>query len=465
MLRIFQEFIMNSMKKLKAPIKLFVISLLISSQSLASATSDRSQLRVEMPVEKFVLENGLTVLLLEDHSVPLVSYHTWYKVGSRNETPGVTGAAHMLEHMMFKGAKKYDGKQFDKILHENGMENNAFTTYDYTGFYQILPSDRLELMMDMEVDRMSSLQIKPEDLKSEIEVVKEERRWRTDNSPTGAVREALMLDLFSGSSYGWPVIGYMKDIEDYTSDKLRFFYDTYYKPNNAVLVIAGDIDSNKVKQLVKKYYGVLKPTGQQAPEFIARAPINKVRENIVKKDVQNATVYISWPSVPAGHPDGYALDIAGTLLGSGTSSRLYKKMVYEQQNAIGVFAYNYSMKFDGMFSIGSSVKSGKNLGSIKKTLMSELNLMRTKLVSNNEIDKATTSIIKGSVDELTTLDGKARALAVNEILTGDYQNFYKDIEKYKSVTAEDVRRVVQKYLRPEIALYVDLTPENSKAKE
>ncbi|HWU44844.1 MAG TPA: pitrilysin family protein, partial [Bdellovibrio sp.] len=170
-----------------------------------------ADMKISLPVTKFTLENGLTVLLLEDHTVPMVSYHTWYRVGSRDESPGVTGAAHMLEHMMFKGAKKYDGKAFDRIFHENGIVNNAFTTNDYTGFYENLPSSKLELVMDMEVDRMTSLLLNPDDLKSEKEVVKQERGWRVDNNPMGLVRELMMSTVFKANPYHWPVIGYMED--------------------------------------------------------------------------------------------------------------------------------------------------------------------------------------------------------------------------------------------------------------
>lgn len=448
------------MKKLTFKISLLKTFVFLSILNPFSAwASTNQEFQVRLPVEKFVLDNGLTVLLLEDHSVPLVSYHTWYKVGSRHEKEGVTGAAHMLEHMMFKGAKKYDGKKFDKILHENGMENNAFTTYDYTGFYQILPSDRLELMMDMEVDRMSSLLIRPEDLKSEKEVVAEERRWRTDNNPMGLVREALMTHLFAGSSYGWPVIGHMRDIENYESEKLRYFYDSYYKTNNAVLVIAGDIDPAKTKELVKKYYARLKPSTFQAPEFTPRKPQDKTREVVLKKDVQNATVFIAWPSVPIGHPDSYALDLAGSILGGGSSSRLYKKLIYEQQTSIGAFSYNYSMKFDGMFALGASVKPQQNIQIVKKTLLSELKKVQDKKVKAAELERAKKEVMKSSVDDLTTLDGKARALAVNEIMMGDYQHLYHDIAKYNAVTIEDIQRVLKKYLTPENALFVDLIPE------
>jgi zinc protease len=176
---------------------LFLCSVTASAQMPASDNS----LKINFPVVKYKLQNGLTVLLHEDHSVPLISYHTWYRVGSRDESPGITGSAHMLEHMMFKGSKKYPGKSFDRILHENGITNNAFTTDDYTGFYESLPSSKLEMMMDIEVDRMSNLNLNPEDLQSEREVVKEERRWRVDNNPMGLLMETVMGTVFKTSNY------------------------------------------------------------------------------------------------------------------------------------------------------------------------------------------------------------------------------------------------------------------------
>ena len=190
-------------------------SLIVFVSLFLSLTLKAESLKIELAVEKFQLKNGLTVLLHRDPQSPLVSYHTWYRVGSRNEAMGITGSAHMLEHMMFKGSKKYSNKEFDRIMHSNGMVNNAFTSFDITGFYQNLPSSKLELMMDLERDRMSSLLIKPEDLLSEKEVVQEERRWRVDNNPQSLLREQAMEILFKGHPYRWPVIGYMKDIENY----------------------------------------------------------------------------------------------------------------------------------------------------------------------------------------------------------------------------------------------------------
>jgi zinc protease len=219
---------------------------------------------IRFPVEKFKLANGLTVLLNEDHSAPIISYHTWFRVGSKNEEVGYTGIAHLFEHMMFKGAKRYTGEQFDRVLQANGGVNNAFTTHDYTGYYETLPGSKLELVADIEADRMENLQITPENLTSERDVVKEERRFRVDNNPGGVLREALYGTAFKVHPYRWPVIGYMEDISRIDVAKANEFYRTYYAPNNAVLVISGDFDKAEAKRIVEKYYGAIK--SQEIPQ-------------------------------------------------------------------------------------------------------------------------------------------------------------------------------------------------------
>lgn len=273
-------------------------------------------LNIQLPVEKFVLDNGLTVLLLPDHRIPMVAYHTWYKVGSSYEKPGVTGAAHMLEHMMFKGAKKYTGKDFDRILHENGIINNAFTSYDYTGFHETLPSDRLDLIMDLEIDRMKDLEINQEALLSERQVVGEERRWRIDNNPMSQLREVMMEEFFPGSQYRWPVIGWMEDIQAYTSDKLRFFYQQYYVPNNAILVVVGDFDLEKTKKKVTQVYGILKRKPVEDP--VIRKDTTKKPTQFTRKEgpVKTPAWMMALPGISGTHPDAYVLDIITSVLTS-----------------------------------------------------------------------------------------------------------------------------------------------------
>lgn len=427
--------------------------LLAEVSALASAG-----LNIRFPVEKYTLENGLTVLLHKDSSIPMVSYHTWYRVGSRDETLGVTGAAHMLEHMMFKGANKYSGKEFDRILHQNGITNNAFTSWDYTGFYQNLPSHRLELMMDMEVDRMSSLAIAETDLQSELQVVSEERRWRVDNNPMGLLREELFAKIFAKTPYEWPVIGHMKDILNYKSDKLRFFYETFYVPNNAVLVLAGDIDISKTKKLIEKYYGPLKAKDLAKKAYPLMPKNLKASRSSVKKDVQNVTFMMSYPSVTVHEEDSVALDILGSILGGGASSRLYNRLVYQEQVATSAGAFQLSNEGSGLFGISVSVRPGESAQKAEKLVREELKKMITQGVQESDLIKAKNQIMKEFVDSLLTLDGKARALATNEIYFGSYEKLYSDLERYQKVTQEQVLEVAKRYLNANNEIYVELSP-------
>lgn len=427
-----------------------------------SLVSHASDLKISLPVTKFVLPNGLTVLLLEDHAVPMVSYHTWYRVGSRDEYPGVTGAAHMLEHMMFKGAQKYDGKSFDRIFHENGITNNAFTTNDYTGFYENLPSSKLELVMDMEVDRMSSLLISPDDLKSEREVVKEERRWRVDNNPMGLLRELMMGTLFKVHPYKWPVIGYMKDIENYDSDKLRFFYSTFYVPNNAVLVLVGDFKTSRVKSLIENYYGKLPSRPLPTRDYAKESGQKYQKTESIKKDVQNISFVVAFHGPAQGEQDMYALDLAANILGAGTSSRLHKRLVYQKEVATSAYAYNSSMKDAGIFAVGVNLKPGLAAQDALDTVYNEIWKMRNQKVSDKELEKAKTQVMKDIVDNLKTMDGKARSLAVNEIVTGSYQTLFTDLEKYQAVSADDIKKVAEKYAQQSQRTILTLEPTEKK---
>ncbi|HRO66470.1 MAG TPA: pitrilysin family protein [Pseudobdellovibrionaceae bacterium] len=422
-----------------------------------------ASLKIDLPVEKYTLENGLTVLLLEDHRVPMISYHTWYKVGSKDEAVGVTGSAHMLEHMMFQGAKKYSGKDLHRIMDENGISWNAFTTYDYTGFYMNLPSSKLELIMDVEFDRMSSLNLDQKNLLSEREVVKEERRFRVDNNPQGLLWELTMSSFFKKSPYRWPVIGWMKDIEKFDIETLRKYYNQYYVPNNAVLVIAGDFNSSKVKSMIRKYYGSLSskplPPKTDASEAMRTSP-SFAR---LKKDVQSYSFNLAFPGVKEGDPDMYALDLAGTILGSGSSSRLNRDLVYRRQIALSASSGHFSLQDAGVFLASVTMKPGLGTETALSTVEREVAKLRTTKVSADELKKAKTILMKSYVDGLSTMDAKARALAANEIVTGSYKTMLDNLEKYEKVTEDDILRVAKKYLARTNASLVILEPRNATA--
>lgn len=421
-------------------------------------------LNIDLPVEKYVLKNGLTVLLHRDDTTPLVSYHTWYRVGSRNEKIGITGSAHMLEHMMFKGAKKYSNKDFDKTLHANGITNNAFTTYDITGFYESLPKDKLELIMDMEKDRLSSLLLKPEDLLSEKAVVAEERRWRVDNNPQSLLREQTMEIMFAEHPYRWPVIGYMKDIDAYTVKPLREFYEKYYGPNNAVLVIAGDINIEDTKKLVEKYYGDLPMRALPAEPVFKVKPLKEKKTIKLFKDVQVPSLMISYQSVRDQHPDSYALEVVSQILANGASSRLYKELVYNKQWATSTGAYQWSLKEAGIWGLFVSLKPEAKEAQVLSTLDREIFRLRHQLISQRELKRAQNQFMTDFVEGLSTIDLKARALASAEIISGDYKTLFADLEKYQKVTIEDVRRVAEKYLNPQARVIAWLKPQKETSK-
>ncbi len=435
-----------------------LLSFLISATSYAQNLN----LNVDLPVEKYVLKNGLTVLLHRDATTPLVSYHTWYRVGSRNERPGITGSAHMLEHMMFKGAKKYSNKDFDKILHANGITNNAFTTYDITGFYESLPKDKLELIMDMEKDRLSSLLLKAEDLQSEKSVVAEERRWRVDNNPQSLLREQTMEIMFKGHPYRWPVIGYMKDIDSYTIAPMREFYDKYYGPNNAVLVIAGDINIEDTKNLVQKYYADL-PVRElpKEPAFTIKA-LKEKHDIKLFKDVQVPSLMISYASVPDQHPDAYPLEVLSQVIANGASSRISKELVYNKQWATGTGSYQWSLKEAGIWGLFVSLKPGSKDNEIISVIDREIFRVRHQLITTRELKRAQNQFMSSFVDGLSTVDSKARALASAEIVSGDYKTLFTDLEKYQKVTIEDVRRVAEKYLNPQGRVIAWLKPQTQR---
>ncbi len=430
-------------------------------ETTASSADFSSQIR--FPVEKYALPNGLTVILHEDHNVPIVSYQTWFRVGSKDEEPGFTGIAHLFEHMMFKGAKRYTSDQFDTLLQANGATNNAFTSYDYTGYYENFPSDKLELIIDIESDRMESLQITPEHLASEREVVKEERRYRVDNNPMGILSEFLNSTAYRVHPYRWPVIGYMQDLNNITLQKANEFYKQFYAPNNAVVVVAGDFKSSSVKKLIEKYYGSLQAQEIKRRPRSPEPPITSPRTQVVGKDVQNITFAIAYQTPKAGETEAYALDLLGNILGRGTSSRLYKRLVYKDQTASGVNVYNYTRQDSGLFEIIVSMKPGQDFNRAQRAVYGEVWRPRHLVVSANELEMAKNQTLKDLVDGLKTVHGKAEALAANEIIYGDYARLFTDIERYNQVTVDQIRKAATKYLAPERSVLAVLKPSKSPA--
>jgi zinc protease len=428
----------------------------------AAEPNHKVDLKIDLKVEKFKLPNGMTVLLHENRSIPMVSYQTWFRVGSRDEDKAESGLAHMLEHMMFKGAKKYTNKDFDRILHENGIYNNAFTTHDYTGYYENLPSNKLELIMDVEVDRLMNLALKNEDLQSEREVVKEERRMRVDNDPNGILWENLFKSVFEKHPYGVPTIGYMEDINGYTQDKLKAFFNKWYSPANAVLVIVGDFDTTLTRKLIEKNYSIV--PARKVPEHqVFQEPEQKSSRFIpLKKNIHSSVVAIGYLTPGAGRDEAYALDLLSAILGQGKSSRLFQKLTYKEQTTLYATSSNYTPKDYGIFFVEAILKPGVKPEVVEKSILSEIEVIRTKEVSDTELQKVKNQVMSDYLNSLKTNDGKARMLATNEVHFGDYKEFFKDLERYKKVTSKEILALAKKYLGPDQKNIVHLLAEGDK---
>lgn len=424
------------------------------------------KLSIEFAVEKEVLPNGLTVLYHSDRSVPLVSFHSWFKVGSKDEKPGLTGIAHLFEHMMFKGSKKFTGDQFDLLLQSNGATNNAFTTQDYTGYHINAPSSKLELLMDIESDRMANLKIDKAALDSERDVVKEERRYRLDDNPMGLLWQGIFSTVFKVHPYKNEVIGTMEDLGRVTPEIAQDFHRVYYSPSNAIIVLAGDFEVAKAKELVRKYYGAIPKQVvtrvQHAEEPRQTAP----RSTFIKRDIGAWTFAINYKVPKAGTDESYALDVLSAVLGRGPSSRLYRRLVYKDQIATSASTSNNSLQDDGLFQVFVSMKPQSKKGTAQRQFLNaqravygEMWRPRNLKITASELERARNQILMAQVESLKSIHGKAEALATNEILFGDYKRVFTDLDRYMKVTPEMIQKVAKSYLSPERSSLVVVRPK------
>lgn len=422
--------------------------------------------KLDIPVEKYQLKNGLTVLLHQDNAAPIVSYQTYFRVGSRDEEEGYSGIAHLFEHMMFKGAKRYKDKDFDKILRATGANYNAFTTFDMTGYNIDLPSHLLELAIDMESDRLEFLQMNEANLTSEREVVKEERRFRIDNSVGGSLFENMFGSLFTKSNYRWLTAGHMADIERITLDKCKEFFRQYYSPNNAIIIVSGDIQIPKTKSLIEKFYGHMKPQNIMRPPSVKEPEFDKPKRKVVERELDAEVFSVAYLTEAVASDVNYALDVLSDVLGQGTSSRLYDRMVRKLQTVDSITAYNYELKDAGAFIIQASMKSSASASDREAALRAiegELYRLRTQTISERELNRAKTRVMKRFVDSLKEVSARARLLGHAEVFYNDYRVLFRDLEKYQAVTAEQVRSAAGKYLTPKRSSTTIMSRKQKKA--
>jgi zinc protease len=409
--------------------------------------------------EKYTLPNGLEVILHEDHSTPIVTVDTWYHVGSGDEQIGRTGFAHLFEHIMFMGSQNVPVGAFDQMLEAAGADNNGSTTEDRTNYYENLPSNALGLALWLDADRMGFLlpTMDLAKLNLQRDVVKNERRQRVDNQPYGRADETILAALYPKSHpYSWPVIGSMADLSAASLDDVKNFFRTYYAPNNATLVIAGDFDPPAVKKLVAQYFGPI-PRG---PAVKRRATIPAVvvpadKFIVLEDKVQLPRLFYTWPTVKAFAPDDAALDILALVLANDKNSRLYKKLVYDLQIAQTARAFQESGKLDGKFQVDVTPMPGQKVGDIDKVVKAEISNIIDNGITTRELQRAQNSYKASFLNRLASVLGKADQLNFYNYFVGTPDYVQQDAARYERVTAADVQRVARKYLgKPKIVLTV-----------
>lgn len=410
-------------------------------------------------VHRYELPNGLKVLIVEDHSSPTLSYQTWFNVGSRNEEKGRTGLAHLFEHMMFKGTTNYKDGEFDKILEGAGSEGtNAFTNRDYTAYVQELPSDKLETIVRMESDRMVNLIVDEKAFKTETEVVQNERRFRYENNPDGLIYQELFAQAFTVHPYHWPVIGYQEDLEAMTAEDARKFYKTFYSPNHATIVIAGDVKPDSALELIRRYYGSIPAQPSPGQALAAEPEQTAVRRKNLPLNIQVEKLLVGFRTPPYVHPDTPTLALLQGILAGGKSSRLQRALV-DTGIASTVYTYDLDDKDPSLFLISANLQKGKRAAQAEAIILKEIQRLAKELVPQKELERAKNKITFGFYEGLNSNAEKTRFLGQFEIIAGDFQEGIRMFERIQSITAEQLREVVAKYLKPNTRTVITGVPK------
>ena len=425
------------------------------------ATAENRSSKIQIPIETYKLSNGLRILLNPDDKIHTASYILGMAVGSRQERPGITGISHMFEHLMFKGTKKYP--HFEELYGDNGIVGiNAFTSKDYTAYYATFPPERLELILDVESDRMSHLTFSQEELDKERGAVQEERLMRVDNRPTGLLFENLFDLVFTKHPYRQPIIGYSKDISAYTLEKLRNWYGAYYSPNNAVLVISGNFSVKKAKRLIEKYFGALPSKKKPKEVKIIEPEPQSARFRIVNKEVQAPTVTMAYLGPPFGSQEFYALEFISHILGSGESSLLYKKMVRENKLLSSIYSEVFDLRDYSVFYIVYPLLNLSKEEEIKKLILEELKKGIEQGLNDKSLEKVKNIQMNEMVYSLKRSQYRARLILDYEIQLNDYKKMYERLDLMNSMSLEFIQKTGEKYLKPERLSYLILKSQKAK---
>lgn len=414
-------------------------------------------------VTEYKLENGMKVIVKEDHRAPIAVSQVWYKVGSSYEPDGITGISHILEHMMFKGTHKLAPGEFSRIIAANGGRENAFTGRDYTAYFQTMSKDRLEISFKLEADRMRNLTLPAEEFKKELEVVKEERRLRTEDQPNSLTREQFYAVSYRSLPYANPVIGWMNDLDNMQVEDLQSWYKLWYAPNNATLVVVGDVDPKQVLELAETYFGPLKT--EQVPKLkpLREPPQRGVIRTTVRAPARQPYLLLGYKTPVISTADQewepYALEMLVAILDGGSSSRLSQKLIRGKEIAVSAGAgYSAFSKYSGMLSMSGIPAKGHTVADLEQALRSEIDLLKQELVSEEELQRVQAQVVASQVYELDSVFYQAMQIGTLETIGLDWKLIDQYPDRMRAVTAEQVREVARKYLRDDRLTVAELEP-------
>ena len=414
-------------------------------------------------VRTMTLPNGLEACLVEDHQSPVVDVQVWYHVGSKNEVPGRTGFAHLFEHLMFDGTTNIGAEEFSDYIIRSGGIDNAYTTEDSTVFWETTPSSQLPVALWLEADRMRNLNITQTVFNNEREVVEEERRLRFDNPPYGTVVETLYQHAYTVHPYQHMTIGSMHDLDNARLEDIHDFYDTYYVPNNATLVIVGDMDPAETESMIRKYFSPL--------ERGARLPINHIQQEppqtakrVVKLDLNVALpAFVAGYHMPAdGTPDAYPLRLASNILSEGESSRIYRRLVYDKQIALEAQSTGNFTEDPNLFFVFAVLNQGHAPAEGEAEVEAELTRLKTQTVSDAELQKAKNEILRDFILSRQTVQTRGEELGYAAVILKDADLVNTELARFLAVTPADIQRVSQKYFAPENMTLVEVYPKNAE---
>jgi zinc protease len=424
--------------------------------------------QVAMPRINFqqkTLPNGMRVLSAEDHSSPTVAIQVWYHVGSKDDPAGRSGFAHLFEHIMFKATKNMKSEMMDRLTEDVGGFNNAFTNADVTVYYEVVPSNYLETLLWAEADRLSGLTVDEPNFKSERSVVEEEYRQSYLAPPYGMLEYLIEQQSFTTHPYKRPTIGSIEDLDAASLDNVRAFHETFYRPDNATLIVVGDFDQKQLDAWVNKYLAPIPKPAIALPRVTVKEPERTAERRITHyaPNVPLPAIALTYLAPPEKNPDAEPLQVAATILAQGESSRLYKSLIYDQQVAQSADAITDLREDASVFYFNVVLASGKKPEDVEQALLAEIKKVQDAAVSPAELDKAKNQLVTNELRQRETSNGKALALGSAAVLLGDPNRVNTDLAKLQAVTAADVQRVMKKYFTSSNRLVIYYLPESSKS--